>query len=466
MGKNPGKRYFGANVTRQEDMGLLAQAAGSAPGAFVAQMADAATAGTVGALAGPQGRGALDAMSQTSPNAAMAGSIVGGITGAGAAEAGLAARAPAALARFAPRAADFLYGGTTGFNKAKEGEGLSGAATGAALGVVGGAVGESAMRAAGRALQGIGSPAAQYLRERGVPLTVGQLVSQSGPVGRTVKKVEDALTSIPGIGNMIDARRMEGLEGFNRAAFEVGSETTGNQVQDLGGAGLGQLHGAVQQAYRGALDPVRIDANDADLINDLGAVRQYVQSIPNVDGAQDAAMAGLMSRVDGAIDPATDTMTGRGFQEAYRGLARTGRERANRDYGHEVGQAMRRAQDALAGVLERQNPGAFQGFQNANQANRRMNVLADAVGRAKNQERELFTPAQLNAADATSATRLTGRVNSSMGGRPFSQLAQAAQAILPSRVPDSVVGLAHGASSQLWNTMNRMRTNEVSVKNG
>jgi len=432
-----GRPYSGTNAVRREPLSLLQQAAGSAPGAFTAQMANAATAGTVGMLAGEKGQGALDAMSQTSPNASMAGSILGGIAGAGTVEAGVAARAPTAIAQYAPRAADALYGAVTGFNGAQDGNGLRDAAIGAGLGVAGGAIGDGAMNVASSLARGVRDPAVQYLREAGVPMTVGQILSQSGPVGRGVKKVEDALTSIPGVGNMIEARRMEGLQGFNHAAFDIGAETTGNQVQDYGAAGLGQLQGAVQQSYRNALDPVRIDTNDPQLGQDLADVVAGIQRIPNVNGAQDAAMAGLQSRVDGAIDPLAEAMTGRGFQEAYRGLARTGRERANGDYGHEIGQSMRGGQDALAAALERQNPGAYQGFADANQGNRRMNVLAQAVDAAKSQEDQLFTPAQLNRADAASATRLTGRVNSASGNRPFAELANAGQAILPSKLPDS-----------------------------
>lgn len=437
MQQNPGKKYFGANITREEDQSLLSRAAGSAIGSGVAQYADAATGGLVGALAGDKGRGALDAMGQTNPNATAIGSVLGGITGAAGAEAAIASRAPAALSRFAPRIADAIYGGTLGFNKAKDGEGLQGAALGAGLGVLGGVVGEGAMRAGGAALRGVTNPAVQRLRDAGVPMTVGQVLSGSGAIGRGVKKVEDALTSLPGVGNMIDARRLEGLRDFNRAAFEVGSETTENQVQDIGAAGINALRQNVGDSYDNALGGVRIDAADPQFGQDMASVLASAQRIPNVNGAQDAAVMGLRSRVDGAIDPMTNEMTGRGFQEAYRGLARTGRERANGDYGHEIGLAMREGQDALAGALERQNPGAYQGFLDANQANRRLNVLADAVGRAKNAEDNIFTPAQLNMADEAAATRLTGKVNASSGNRPFAQLAQDGQAVLPSKLPDS-----------------------------
>lgn len=453
MKANPGKAYNGGYAVRHEPLSLLQRGAGSALGAGVAQYANAATAGTVGALSGEQGKGALDAMRAANPDISAVGDILGGVTGAVGGEAALAARAPAALARYAPRMADALYGGLSGFNGADDGEGLQSAGIGALTGVAGGLVGERTMRGAGAIARGMRDPAVDYLRSAGVPLTIGQIVGQGGAVGRGVKKIEDALTSVPFVGNMVEARRREGIEGLNRAAFDIGAETTGGQVQDYGSAGIRQLEGLKNNAYDQALGPVRIDAMDPALVNDLGATINSANAIPNVNGAQDAAMAGLQSRIDGAVDPLTDTIDGRGFQEAYRGLARTSRERANSDYGHEVGQVMRQGQDALVGALERQQPGAYEGFVDANTANRRLNILADAVGKAKNQEGEMFFPSQLNMADAASANRLTSKVASAGGDRPFYDLATAGQQVLPSKLPDSgtstraLVGLALGGGA-------------------
>jgi hypothetical protein len=435
MEENPGKAYP-VTATEERPLSFLEQTAGSPLGAFLANYADSATAGTASALAGDRGEGALDAMSAMNPNASMGGDILGGITGVLGGEAALAARAPVALAKWAPRAADTAYGGLYGFNTAEEGEGLAGAGIGAATGLAGGFLGEKAMRGVGKAVRGVTDPAVQYLRQQGVPLTVGQAVGNSGVLGQGVKKVEDSLTSIPGVGNMVEARRMEGLDAFNHAAFQ-NAAPPGAEVTGVGAAGMDQLKKAVGEAYSNALDPVQIMADDPQFIDDLAGAIRSAQGIPNVNSAQDAAMAGLESRISGAINPDTDTMTGRGFQEAYRGLARTGRERANGDYGHEIGQVMRQGQDALGEVLERQNPGAFQGFLEANAANRRANVLAQALGPAANQADELITPAQLNRADVQSTSRLEGRINSAAGNRPFYDLATAGQAVLPSRLPDS-----------------------------
>lgn len=434
MSKNPGKRYTGGTADREVPLSMLERAAGSDTGAFLANMANDFTAGSVGALAGERGRGALEAMRQVSPNASAIGSVLGGIGGAMGTELAAARFLPGAIAA---RTGDVAYGGLQGFNTAQPGDGLKGALIGGAVGGVGGALGEKAGRYLGGALAGVTDPAIQRLRAAGVPMTAGQALSQSGTLGRTFKGVEDAMTSIPLVGNAIDARRLEGLQAFNEAAFRQAGEPIGFAPTATGQVGIDQLNTAKSQAYTNALGGRGIDVTDPAFVNDMGAVNAAARAIPNVEDAQNAALQAIQSRIAGAIDPNSGTIPGRGFQEAYRGLARTGKERANRDYGYEIGQVMRQGQDALAGALERQNPGAFQQFVAANQANRRLATLADAVNSATNQEAKLFTPAQLERADANSTTRLTSRINAMTGNRPFAQLAQDGQAILPSKLPDS-----------------------------
>lgn len=433
MRNNPGKRYFGANPEREVPLTVGQRIAGSPAGAFAANWADTATAGTASALAGDQGRGAIDAMNALHPDASLFGSMGGGVMGAAGAEAAVAARAPLALARFAPRIADALYGGLSGFNAADEGQGLTGAVTGAALGAGGGAVGDRAMRGVGAVARGVTDPAVQRLRALGIPLTVGRAVGQSGWLGNAVKRGEEALSSLPLVGSQISNRFDEGLQGLNRAAFDVGSETLGGQVNSTGAEGLRQLRQLVGDQYDNALSPVRIDvAGDPAALQDISDALGRAQAVPQV--GQNIADA-LQYRIAGGAPDGT--MSGRDFQEAYRGLARDGRAAASGPYANEFAGVMREGQDALAGALERQNPGAYEGFLAANAGNRRASILADAVNQAKNQNDELFTPAQLNTADANNATRLTGRVNSASGNRPFAELARDAQQVMGNRLPNS-----------------------------
>jgi hypothetical protein len=432
--QNPGKKYFGANISHTDDLNIGQRLAGSAPAAGIAHAADAATAGTLGAITDP---GALDAMEAMHPGPSLTGDIVGGVTGAAGAEAGLAARAPAALARYAPRIADALYGGLTGFNGAQEGEGATGAAIGAGAGIAGGVIGQRLLGGLGSAARGVQNANVGYLRGQGVPLTVGQAVGGSGRLGATIKNVEDALTSVPGVSSIVNARRMEGLGAFNQAAMRQAGAPAGIEVNTTGAQGMEQLRQGIGPAYDRALGGAQINTQDPNFLQELQQVVDAANAIPPVNGAREAAATALDSRLMGATDPDTGIISGRGFQEAYRGLGRTSRERANSDYGHEVGQVMRQGQNVLADALDAQNPGALDAFRSANAANRNANVIAQALDKAKNQGDELFTPAQVNTADAMSARRLEGPMASAAGDRPFFDLARAGQEILPSKLPDS-----------------------------
>jgi hypothetical protein len=109
--------------------------------------------------------------------------------------------------------------------------------------------------------------------------------------------------------------------------------------------------------------------------------------------------------------------------------------------GHQVGEVLGQGKDALATVLEDQNPGAYADFLKANSANRHLSVLANAVEAAKNQVsdtgEQLFTPAQLGTAASANGVKYGSKAASAAGNRPFNQLALDAQQVMSSKLPES-----------------------------
>jgi hypothetical protein len=134
-------------------------------------------------------------------------------------------------------------------------------------------------------------------------------------------------------------------------------------------------------------------------------------------------------------------MSGTDFQQAYRGLSRTANKSSDRIYGHEIGQSLGQAQDALVNALQAQNPGAYEGFLAANKANRMLNILATAKNSAQNQVgdtgEQLFTPAQLGSAATANTRNFNGNIAAAGGYRPFDQLAKDGQQVMSSKLPDS-----------------------------
>src|SRR5690606_35214429 len=123
---------------------------------------------------------------------------------------------------------------------------------------------------------GIQDASQQYLNRAGVPQTIGQIL------GGSAARTEDRLAGLPIIGDQINMRRREGIEAFNRAAFDEAlapiQGTTGGQI---GEAGVGAAHDATSAAYRQALGGTRV-IPDAPFEQGLTEAVGAVRSIPRV----------------------------------------------------------------------------------------------------------------------------------------------------------------------------------------
>lgn len=431
------------------------RAAASPLAAGVLAAGDAATAGLVdegvGAVNTLKNGGSLsdniaaaDFAKQTQLNAnpgwALGGSVLGGtgaMLGGGLALKGLGLGKAGWLAANPIKAAalgDMAYGTAYGAGENNDNR-LLGAGVGAVAAPIASLAGSGATRALGAGLRGVVNPAVDRLRAAGIPLTVGEVL------GGGWKKAQDAMTSVFGPGNMVARRYGEGREALNKAAFNAAGNEVGTPINAVGQQGITALDAAKSQAYANALDPVTLDMNTPRFIADKNAAVTSASAIPNVDQANDLATGAIKNYIGGAIDPVTGLMSGRDFQQAYRGLARTAGKAKSRVYGHEIAQALGQGKDALTTALEDQAPGAYADFLKANSANRHLNILADAVNAAKNQVDDkgniLFTPAQLGTAATANAKTFGSKIGAASGDRPFNELARDAQQVMSSKVPDS-----------------------------
>lgn len=405
-------------------------AADSAGGAYAISAADALTAGTLDNIAGGNAKLAQEYVAQQYPGASLAGTVTGGALAAGAAELGLA-RAGLTGAR-AALAGDALYGGAYGAGSA-DGEGdsrLLGAALGAGLGATGGVAGRAAARGIGGALTGVQSAEVRGLRNAGVPLTAGQAL------GGTAKGIEDRLSGVPLIGNVVNARRLEGMQGFNQAAFNEGLAPIGGTTGGVTGeAGIDAARMRVGDAYSDALEPVQLQA-DLPFTADMRATLAAGQALPEPMAGN--ARYTLNTRIGNSFSN-TGGLSGRDFQQSIRGLRRDASAVANQPYGYDFGQVTRQGEAGLEGLLQRQSPGTLPAYNAANRAYRNVEVLRDAVNRARNGTRVgetgTFAPSQL--ADAAAANAKKFGSGQGTTNQPFFDLTRAGQAVLPNSVPDS-----------------------------
>jgi hypothetical protein len=375
---------------------------------------------------------------QANPKSALAGNILGGaaaLMGGGAALKGLGIGRTAWAANNPIKAAaigDTAYGAAYGAGESNDNR-LMGAAVGAPAGLAGSFAGSGVANVGGRMMRGVVNPAVDRLRAAGVPMTVGEAL------GGGWKKAQDAMTSIMGPGDLISRRYAEGREALNRAAFNEAGSVINTPINAVGQPAIAALDAAKSQAYRDALDPVSLNLADQGFADDLARAGEIIAKIPEGSPARQEAFDALGHRIKTNVGP-DGQMSGRNFQEAYKGLARAPRERGQAPYAHEYEQTMQAGKEALANVLERQNPGAFAGFKNANQANRYLSILTDAVNSAKNQldgGEPLFTPAQLGTSATNNTKNFMGKQAAAQGNRPFNQLINDAQEVMSSKVNNS-----------------------------
>jgi hypothetical protein len=405
----------------------------SVPGTAAIHGANAVSAGFLPELTGnaEMTRAGLAGTQQLHPGAALAGNLAGGTLAAAGAEAG-AARMGLTGAR-AAMAGDLGYGALAGAGSNPNNR-LGGAVFGGTAGLGGGMFGRGVTRGIGNAATGVRNEAVQVLRDRGVPMSFGQVVGQSGRLGGMVKGIEDRLAGFPIVGDAINARRTEGLKGFNTAAFNEGLAPIGavgqNAVNGIGEQGIGSAQQAVSGAYGHALNGVDITP-DAQFAQELQAVLHAGSAIPRTGPefahTVNTEIAPHFSQPNGAV-------TGPQIQDILQTVRGT-------NFGHDAmgasaNGALGDVGDAVTGLVGRQEPGVIPRLQAANSGYRNLSILADAVGKGSNTS-GLFTPAQLGTAVKSNATKFGGKIAAASETRPFFDLQRAGQDVLPSKVPDS-----------------------------
>jgi hypothetical protein len=178
-------------------------------------------------------------MRQAHPVASIAGDAAGQLTAEG-----LLGRIPGAQSlmagRWGRRGADALYGAYAGSGENNDNPG-TGAVEGALVNTLGGMVGRGVNNAAGRTLAGVKNAHLQYLDNRGIPLTLGQIARGSeNTFGHAVGGIEERMAGMPVADAIINTAR--------RAATQVSMTRCSSQIAPgvtaTGAEGLAQARAA------------------------------------------------------------------------------------------------------------------------------------------------------------------------------------------------------------------------------
>lgn len=297
-----------------------------------------------------------------------------------------------------------------------------------ALGTGAQALGNRMVRSGQRAAHTRAPTNARRLSNEGVSLTPGQMF------GGIPRRIEDAMTSLPLTGAGIHAARNRGVDSFDRAAFNrilapFGEELPGNVP--AGRDAVRYVNDRVSRAYDTALAPVRV-APDPQFQQELAsAIRPGLPSTVEQDVR--FILDDLSQRFGGVIDGRTwkqlDEELGAAIRSADTASASAPIRRFERD-------ALRDAQTALRGALERADPAAFQAVRHADEAFANLVRVREAVA-GTGARNGRFTPVQLN-----NAVRKTGgKTEYGQGDALMQDLTDAGVDVLPATVSDSGTAL-------------------------
>lgn len=362
--------------------------------------------------------------------AGMAGNIAGNIAAA-------LPVAPA-IAAGAGAAGSTALGANTFANAAISGAALGAAqptATGESVGanVVTGAAAGGLGNLAGRGLARVVSPqtgkAARELIDSGVDLTPGQVL---GPVA---KRAEDALTSVPLLGDAIRSGQRSAVESFNKSVGNKVLAPIGESVPKEIKAGhelVRYVGDKLDDAYKTLLPNMQAVA-DKQFVDDLMKLSGMAQNMAD-GGKQFTAI--LNRELYGKMAP-NGGMAGQTVKEVESQLGKLARDFSGAADGNQrmLGAALREAQSSLRGLVERSNPDHAELLQNINAGWAMLTRMETAAARAGSKE-GIFSPAALRSAvkqaDKSVRDRATAR-----GTALMQDLAERAESVLGPTVPDS-----------------------------
>ncbi|MDQ3483428.1 MAG: hypothetical protein M3448_08510 [Pseudomonadota bacterium] len=326
------------------------------------------------------------------------------------------------------RAADVGFGAAYGSGMG-EGTSLEGGVMGGGLGLAGGAVGRRVQSGVGGAFTGIKNESLDYLRQRGVTPTLGQIaraVNERSLPARAIAGTEDRLAGLPGVGDFVNIARTRTANQFENAGFNEG-------LAPIGGANAGRqgvdavdnMQTLTGQAYRDTLDGRTIPADD-----------QFVSEIAAARAAAGLADPRALRTIDNAFERRMDTgaLSGEDFQGARQVLRSEAPKFELEPGGFAAARPVREAEQSLTGLAQRQAPEVMPRLTAADMAYRNQQILQSA-GPA-NGARPM-TPNELARAARANTVRYGGRNQAASSDRPFTDLTTAGQRVLPSAVPDS-----------------------------
>lgn len=300
----------------------------------------------------------------------------------------------------------------------------------ATLGALGGKLADGLVNGVARAVSPMVRPAVQKLIDAGVPLTPGQIM------GGIPKAIEDKASSIPVVGDMINASRARGVDAFNRATVNRALDPIGLKLPEdvaTGHDAIAFAQDALSDTYNRLLPALTMRA-DRRLASGVQRAVSGASSLPAERQTQLQSI--IQSKLVDAFDN-TGAISGEGMKRADSELGRLARSyRGSVDPDQrDMGAILGNVQGELRSMVKRQNPQAAKIIDGVNSGYAALVRAENAATRAGNKG-GVFTPPMLNSAVRQMDTSLRKR-SVARGAAMLQDLASAGNEVLPSSVPDS-----------------------------
>lgn len=325
-----------------------------------------------------------------------------------------------------------LYGGAYGAGDATGGGRAQNAAIGAVTAPIASAAGKAVLRGVSNLAAPTVQPAVQRLIDKGLVLSSAQRAAGNNTLlGATRRKIQDASTSMPVLGDAIASQRARQFEQLGRATVDealapIGvkapTDKAGNELVEYANEQVSKMYDRALPGIAAPIDPAFIAANNA--------VRQSAQTLPD---AQRQTFDTIYQRAVTPFIPQNGVLTGKALQDIKRGLDKQilRLDRTDNPADEYLADELRSLRGVFFDWAERAAPDKVDQFRAANAAFANMVRVNKATAAAKKDG--VFTPLQLlgavkaNASDAQFAS----------GGLPMQQLGQDAAQLLPSTIPES-----------------------------
>lgn len=298
-----------------------------------------------------------------------------------------------------------------------------GVAMDAGLGAAGSLVGGGLVKGLGALAGGVTDKGLKALNAAGIPLTLGQIAAAgSGAISKGVAKAEEALTSVPWLGDLVNVARDRGLKAFNVA---IGNRILGNVGETLPkGATAGhEMVEAVQSKlsdrYKALVPGLRGTA-DTQFNSDLAAAEAIADNAGRKDQLVGVVTRLFKNRFQG------QTISGQMLKDAETELTKL--QKTYKPKGGDeglYGEALDGVRQALRGLVMRSNPAQAEELQALNTGWAQLKDVRKAIA------------AGSEYAQSTGEFS-TGKLLKQSAGKGYRDpLAEAASQVLPNRTPDS-----------------------------